>query len=112
MIHGAGTDMLVNGSIIFLLESETNDIVDAARLIALRRLATVRADAHNTFKAKADAKDTKMALGQECYTSWHGNVAGHVSQSPPFARGGCWRAARAPARKDLQAVADAHAGLA
>jgi 4-hydroxyacetophenone monooxygenase len=107
MIYGPNTNIVVNGSIIFLSECIVRYIVEAARLLAESgaRALDVRADVHDAFNASVDAENSRMAWGQPGVSSWYKNALGRVSQNWPFALVDYWAATRAPRPEDYRLIA-------
>jgi 4-hydroxyacetophenone monooxygenase len=98
MIYGPNTNIVVNGSIIFLSECGVRFVVESARLLAMTgaRALAVKPDVHDRFNAEVDAGNAKMAWGQPGVSSWYKNRHGRVSQNWPFALVDYWAATRAP----------------
>lgn len=107
MIYGPNTNIVVNGSIIFFSECTVRYIVEAARLLAETgaKAMDVRAEVHDSFNARVDAENAKMAWGQPGVSSWYKNAFGRVSQNWPFALVDYWAATRAPRREDYRLIA-------
>jgi 4-hydroxyacetophenone monooxygenase len=104
MIYGPNTNIVVNGSIIFLSECAVSYITEAARLIAQLGPISVKQSVHDAFNAKIDAENAKMAWGQPGVTSWYKNAKGRVSQNWPFALVDYWQATRQPNPADFEPV--------
>jgi 4-hydroxyacetophenone monooxygenase len=102
MIYGPNTNIVVNGSIIFLSECAVSYIAGMAGLIAEHGPLMVRQNVHDAFNARVDAENAKMAWGQPGVTSWYKNARGRVSQNWPFALVDYWQATRAPNLGDLE----------
>ncbi|WP_199556381.1 flavin-containing monooxygenase [Sandaracinobacteroides hominis] len=103
MIYGPNTNIVVNGSIIFFSECAVNYIAEAARLIAEQGPISVKAEVHDSFNARVDAENAKMAWGQPGVTSWYKNARGRVSQNWPFALVDYWQATRKPNPDEFEA---------
>ncbi len=106
MIYGPNTNIVVNGSIIFLSECGVRYVVESARLLASSgaRAMRVKQDVHDRFNAAVDAENRRMAWGQPGISSWYKNAHGRVSQNWPFALVDYWRATRAPDPQDYELV--------
>ncbi|QMW22897.1 flavin-containing monooxygenase [Sandaracinobacteroides saxicola] len=104
MVYGPNTNIVVNGSIIFLSECGVNYIVEAARLIAERGPVSVKPHVHDAFNARVDAENARMAWGQPGVSSWYKGANGRVTQNWPFALVDYWAATRAPNPDDLIAA--------
>lgn len=98
MLYGPNTNIVVNGSIIFLSECAVRYVVESARLLAESgaRAMQVKQGVHDAFNARVDAENARMAWGQPGVSSWYKNAAGRVSQNWPFALVDYWAATRAP----------------
>jgi 4-hydroxyacetophenone monooxygenase len=98
MVYGPNTNIVVNGSIIFLSECGVNYIVECARLLAETGAASmqVKRAVHDAFNVKVDAGNARMAWGQPGVSSWYKNAYGRVSQNWPFALVDYWQATRRP----------------
>jgi 4-hydroxyacetophenone monooxygenase len=96
MIYGPNTNIVVNGSIIFLSECGVRFICEMARRIASEGPVTVKADVHDAFNERVDAENARMAWGQPGVDSWYKSKSGRVSQNWPFALVDYWSATRAP----------------
>jgi 4-hydroxyacetophenone monooxygenase len=112
MIYGPNTNIVVNGSIIFLSECAVTYITEAARLIASTGPISVKAGVHDSFNARVDAENAKMAWGQPGVTSWYKNAGGRVSQNWPFALVDYWQATRRPNPDDFEPVPSPRAAAA
>jgi 4-hydroxyacetophenone monooxygenase len=112
MIYGPNTNIVVNGSIIFLSECAVTYIAEAARLIASAGPISVKQSVHDAFNAKVDAENTKMAWGQPGVTSWYKNAKGRVSQNWPFALVDYWQATRRPDPADFEPTSPDRAAAA
>jgi 4-hydroxyacetophenone monooxygenase len=98
MIYGPNTNLVVNGSIIFISECAVRYILDCLRLLAESgaRALEVRQAAHDVFNEKVDAANAGMAWGSPQVTSWYKNDTGRVSQNWPFPLMDYWSATLAP----------------
>jgi 4-hydroxyacetophenone monooxygenase len=112
MIYGPNTNIVVNGSIIFLSECAVRYITGMAELIAERGPLMVKQAVHDAFNLAVDAENAKMAWGQPGVTSWYKNARGRVSQNWPFALVDYWQATRAPAPGDLEPARPSRAAAA
>ncbi len=106
MIYGPNTNIVVNGSIIFLSECGVRYVVESARLLAASgaRAMLVKRDVHDRFNARVDAENSRMAWGQPDVSSWYKNSHGRVSQNWPFALVDYWQATRAPDPQDYDLI--------
>jgi 4-hydroxyacetophenone monooxygenase len=103
MIYGPNTNIVVNGSIIFLSECAVRYVVESARLLAETGAAAmhVRRAVHDAFNARVDAENARMAWGQPGVSSWYKNAHGRVSQNWPFALVDYWQATLRPDPDDF-----------
>lgn len=96
MIYGPNTNIVVNGSIIFLSECGVQFICQTAKRIAEEGPLTVSQVAHDELNARIDAENAKMAWGQPGVSSWYKGKSGRVTQNWPFPLVDYWAATRAP----------------
>ncbi|MGQ5702623.1 FAD-dependent oxidoreductase [Sandaracinobacteroides sp. A072] len=106
MLYGPNTNIVVNGSIIFFSECAVRYLVECARMLAESGAVAmkVRPEVHDSFNARVDAENEKMAWGQPGVTSWYKNEKGRVSQNWPFALVDYWKATLKPDPEDYDLV--------
>lgn len=96
MVYGPNTNIVVNGSIIFLSECGVRFITEMAGRIAREGPLTVSHGAHDDFNARVDAENARMAWGHPGVSSWYKGKSGRVTQNWPFPLVDYWAATRAP----------------
>ncbi len=106
MIYGPNTNIVVNGSIIFLSECGVRYVVEAARLLAESnaKAISVKQAVHDAFNARVDAENRRMAWGQPGVSSWYKNDLGRVSQNWPFPLVDYWAATRSADPKEFELI--------
>ena len=85
-LYGPNTNIVVNGSIIYFSECGVRLILELLRMVIEggHGAIDVRKDVHESFAAKVDAENGRMAWGVSDVNSWYKNAHGHVAQNWPF----------------------------
>jgi 4-hydroxyacetophenone monooxygenase len=96
MIYGPNTNIVVNGSIIFLSECGVRFVTEAVRLLedSGAQAIDVREDRFRALNDAIDAENARMAWGQPGVSSWYKNRHGRVSQNWPFPLVDYWQRTR------------------
>ncbi len=96
VMYGPNTNIVVNGSIIFFSECETNYVLSCLELLYRggHQSMAVKADVHDAFNAEVDAGNRAMVWGASTVNSWYKNDAGRVTQNWPFSLLDYWRRTR------------------
>jgi 4-hydroxyacetophenone monooxygenase len=86
LMYGPNTNIVVNGSIIFFSECETQYILEALRLLVEggHRSLDVRTEVHDAYNAEVDAANLAKAWGVATVNSWYRNATGRSAQNWPF----------------------------
>ncbi len=103
MLYGPNTNIVVNGSIIYFSECSVNYALECLRMLAGEGAAAMdcRADAHERYAAKVDARNAEMAWGLSKVRSWYKSPSGRVAQNWPFPLIDFWRQTRTPNPSDF-----------
>jgi len=85
-LYGPNTNIVINGSIIYFSECGVRYIVSLLGMLlgSGHRALDVRAEVHDEFNARVDARNREMAWGVSDVNSWYKNASGRVSQNWPF----------------------------
>jgi 4-hydroxyacetophenone monooxygenase len=102
LMYGPNTNIVINGSIIYFSECETNYIVESVRMLLAENLHSMEctAEAHDRYNEWIDAGNQKMAWGVSSVNSWYKNDYGRVAQNWPFSLLEYWQQTRTPNRSD------------
>jgi 4-hydroxyacetophenone monooxygenase len=98
MLYGPNVNLVVNGSLVFLIESALDYIT---ALVAQMREAGAQAvdtteEALQSFLSQVDAGNAQRAWGLDSVTNWYKNEAGVVTQNWPFGLSEYWSLTREP----------------
>lgn len=98
MLYGPNTNLVVNGSLAFLIESALDYIaclVSEARSQGAQAIDTEE-EALERFIAQVDAGNARRAWGVDSVSNWYKNSAGVVTQTWPFGLSEYWELTREP----------------
>ena len=103
MMYGPNTNIVINGSIIYFSECETQFIVESVRMLLERGVGSMdtRADVHDEYNERIDAGNSMMAWGVSSVNSWYKNDLGRVAQNWPFSLHEYWLQTRTPNPDDF-----------
>lgn len=103
ILYGPNTNIVVDGSIIFMSECSANYIMGCLRLLegANARTIEVRGDVHDRYNDLIDSENRSRAWGIPQVTSWYKNRKGRVSQNWPHRLIDYWIATRKVEPGDL-----------
>lgn len=103
LIYGPNTNLVVNGSAVFLSECSVRYVLGCIRLLLERGARTIecRADAHARSNERVDRGNDAMAWGASPVNSWYKSPTGRVSQNWPFSLLEFWQATLRPAVDDF-----------
>lgn len=98
MLYGPNTNLVVNGSILVMVECQVRYIVEAVGELKRRgcRAMEVRRDVHDRYNAEIDEGNTSMAWGVAKVPSWYRNARGRVTQNWPFSLLDYWERTSRP----------------
>jgi 4-hydroxyacetophenone monooxygenase len=104
MLYGPNTNLVINGSIIVMVECQVRYIVEALGqlLRSGRRTLTCRSDVHDRYNAEIDAGNQQMVWGVADVPSWYRNGRGRVTQNWPFGLLDYWERTRQPDLADYE----------
>jgi 4-hydroxyacetophenone monooxygenase len=104
LMYGPNTNIVVNGSIIYFSECETNYIVGSLRMLleGNHRAMDCRRDVHDEYNARVDEENMKMAWGVAEVPSWYRNEKGRSAQNWPFSLLEYWQRTREPNATDYE----------
>ena len=103
-LYGPNTNLVVNGSILFMAECASEYTLECLRLILERGLKGLdcREQACQAFSAEIDAANSRMVWGASDVSSWYKNDLGRVSQNWPLSLLAYWQLTREPKLDDYQ----------
>jgi 4-hydroxyacetophenone monooxygenase len=104
MLYGPNTNLVVNGSIIVMVECQVRYIVEALGQLLRggHRTMACRPDVHDAYNAVIDAGNLEMAWGVADVPSWYRNARGRVTQNWPFGLLEYWERTRVPDLADYE----------
>jgi len=113
LLYGPNTNIVVNGSIIFLTECEVQYVMSCLRLLLENNAAalSVRADVHDAYNQRVDAENVRMAWGASSVNAWYKNALGRVSQNWPGTLLEYWDLTRSVNADDYELLERDHAGV-
>ncbi|HEX3794182.1 MAG TPA: FAD-dependent oxidoreductase [Acidimicrobiales bacterium] len=104
MLYGPNTNLVVNGSIIVMVECQVRYIVEALGEVLGRGLRTMvcRPEVHDAYNVEIDAGNRLMAWGVADVPSWYKNALGRISQNWPYGLLEYWERTRQPDLADYE----------
>ena len=98
LMYGPNTNIVVNGSIIYFSECETNYILESLHLLLAEnhRAMDCRMDVHDAYNERVDQENLRMAWGVAEVPSWYRNEKGRSAQNWPFSLIEYWQRTRTP----------------
>ncbi|MEM0986019.1 MAG: NAD(P)/FAD-dependent oxidoreductase [Pseudomonadota bacterium] len=98
MMYGPNTNIVVNGSIIFLSECEAHYILGLMKMVADRGGGAIapKKDVFDTYNREVDAANREMPWGYADANTWYRSASGRVSQNWPFRLIDFWTRTRSP----------------
>ncbi len=98
LMYGPNTNIVINGSIIYFSECETNYIVESIKLLLDADASSMecRSDVHDRYNDWIDAGNRSMAWGASSVNSWYKNQHGRVAQNWPYSLLEYWQQTRTP----------------
>jgi 4-hydroxyacetophenone monooxygenase len=102
-IYGPNTNLVAQGSIVFISECAVHYIMGALELLRERRAAALepRPEITDAYNARVDEENAKMAWGMPGVTNWYKSASGRVSQNWPFPLADYWQVTRRPDPADF-----------
>ncbi len=106
MLYGPNTNLVVNGSIIYFSECQTNYIVGCIEQILANDIRAIdpRREVHDSYNARIDEANLTMAWGVSTVSSWYKNATGRTAQNWPFSLLDYWRQTRRPELGDYHLI--------
>jgi 4-hydroxyacetophenone monooxygenase len=98
LLYGPNTNLVVNGSIIYISECQVQYILECLRLLLEDgyRALDCKQDVHDAYNERIDAANGERAWGVSSVNSWYKNERGHVTQNWPFNLVEYWKQTREP----------------
>jgi len=103
-MYGPNTNIVVNGSIVYFSECETNYILGSIKMLLAgkHRAMDVKRDVHDAYNERVDAENMQMAWGVAEVPSWYRNAKGRTAQNWPFSLLEYWQCTRQPNPADYE----------
>jgi 4-hydroxyacetophenone monooxygenase len=104
MLYGPNTNLVVNGSIIVIVECQVRYIVEALGQLVRggHRSMCCRPSVHDDYNIEIDEGNLQMAWGVADVPSWYRNERGRVTQNWPFALLDYWERTLSPELGDYE----------
>jgi 4-hydroxyacetophenone monooxygenase len=104
MLYGPNTNLVINGSIIVMVECQVRYIVEAlGQLLRTGHHAmSCRSDVHDAYNEEIDAGNKEMVWGVTDVPSWYRNRRGRIAQNWPFGLLDYWERTRHPDLADYE----------
>jgi len=104
MLYGPNTNLVINGSILVMVECQVRYTVEAiGRLLRSgHRTMSCRRDVHERYGAEIDEGNAQMVWGVADVPSWYRNDRGKVTQNWPFDLHAYWERTRQPDLSDFE----------
>jgi 4-hydroxyacetophenone monooxygenase len=102
-LYGPNTNLVVNGSAIFMTECELRYIMGCLRYLLEQGAGSMepRQVVHDEFNARIDAENLRSVWGVATVNSWYRNKHGRSAQNWPFSLLDFWAATRQPDPDDF-----------
>jgi 4-hydroxyacetophenone monooxygenase len=104
MLYGPNTNLVINGSIIVIVECQVRYIVESLgqMLRAGHRTMSCRRDVHERYSKEMEAGNALMAWGVADVPTWYRNAKGRVTQNWPFDLHSYWSRTLTPDLSDYE----------
>ncbi len=104
MLYGPNTNLVINGSIIVMVECQVRYIVESLGLLLQggHRTMSCRPEVYDTYNAEIEAGNKQMVWGVADVPSWYRNARGRVTQNWPFDLLDYWRRTSQPTLADYE----------
>jgi 4-hydroxyacetophenone monooxygenase len=98
MLYGPNTNLVINGSILVMVECQVRYIVEAiGRLLRSgHRTMSCRRDVHARYAEEMQEGNSRMVWGVADVPTWYKNKNGRVTQNWPFDLLTYWSRTREP----------------
>jgi 4-hydroxyacetophenone monooxygenase len=102
-VYGPNTNLVVNGSAIFMTECQLRYIMGCLRYLLEQNAGSMepRQAVHDEFNARIDAENRRSVWGVATVNSWYRNKHGRSAQNWPFTLLDYWAATRQPNPDDF-----------
>jgi 4-hydroxyacetophenone monooxygenase len=103
MLYGPNTNLVINGSIIVMVECQVHYIVEALGQLLRggHRTMSCRPEVHDAYSAEMEEGNAHMAWGVADVPTWYRNAKGRVTQNWPFDLHSYWERTRHPELADF-----------
>ena len=104
MLYGPNTNLVINGSILVMVECQVRYAVEAiGRLLAAgKRTMSCRRDVHERYGQEMEEGNARMVWGVADVPTWYRNKHGRVTQNWPFDLHTYWARTREPDLADYE----------
>jgi 4-hydroxyacetophenone monooxygenase len=104
MLYGPNTNLVINGSILVMVECQVHYAVEAiGRLLAAgKRTMSCRRDVHERYGEEMEEGNAHMVWGVADVPTWYRNKHGRVTQNWPFDLHTYWARTRRPDLADYE----------
>jgi 4-hydroxyacetophenone monooxygenase len=104
LLYGPNTNLVINGSIIVMVECQVHYIVEAlgALVASGHRTMQCRRQVHDRYGDEMEAGNATMAWGVADVPTWYRNAKGRVTQNWPFDLHSYWARTRQPDLGDYE----------
>ncbi len=104
MLYGPNTNLVINGSILVMVECQVRYAVEAiGRLLrAGHRTMSCRRDVHERYGREMEEGNAKMVWGVADVPTWYRNARGRVTQNWPFDLHSYWERTLEPDLADYE----------
>jgi 4-hydroxyacetophenone monooxygenase len=104
MLYGPNTNLVINGSILVMVECQVRYVVEAiGRLLRSgHRTMSCRRDVHERYGRQMEDGNAQMAWGVADVPTWYRNARGRVTQNWPFDLHMYWSRTREPDLADYE----------
>jgi len=104
MLYGPNTNLVINGSILIMVECQVRYAVEAIgrMLRSGHRTMSCRRDVHERYGREMEQGNARMVWGVADVPTWYRNAHGRVTQNWPFDLHAYWSRSRAPDLADYE----------
>ena len=104
LLYGPNTNLVINGSIIVMVECQVRYIVESlgALVASGHRTMSCRRAVHDRYGEEMEAGNATMAWGVADVPTWYRNAKGRITQNWPFDLHRYWDRTRQPDLGDYE----------
>ncbi len=104
MLYGPNTNLVINGSILVMVECQVRYVVEAIGGLraARRRTMSLRRDVHERYGLEMEQGNARMVWGVADVPTWYRNARGKVTQNWPLDLLTYWSRTREPDLADYE----------